>query len=101
MGEIVYEVPYTPPHPIHADSMLSWILAAIALAPIAQAERFNPLHHSGPASPYFDAPVTDNVDYDTPDGCVVEQAAYLVRHGRSVFVVVDVVAHICTHTLAL
>ena len=97
----MYEVSYTPPLPIRANSMLLWILAAIALAPTARAERFDPLHHSGPASPYFDAPVADNVDYDTPDGCIVEQAAYLVRHGRSVLVVVDVVAHICTHTLAL
>ena len=94
----MYEVSYTPPLPIRANSMLLWILAAIALAPIARAERFDPLHHSGPASPYFDAPVAaDNVDYDTPDGCIVEQAAYLVRHGRSVFVVVvDGDAHILT-----
>ncbi|KZV70020.1 phosphoglycerate mutase-like protein, partial [Peniophora sp. CONT] len=61
--------------------MLSWILAAIAFSPIVQASKFNPLQHSGPASPYFDAPESDDIGYETPDGCVVDQAAYLVRHG--------------------
>ncbi|VDC05071.1 unnamed protein product [Peniophora sp. CBMAI 1063] len=61
--------------------MVFWVLAAFTFAtPIAQA-KFNPLHHSGPASPYFDAPVRDDLGYETPDGCVVDQAAYLVRHG--------------------
>jgi hypothetical protein len=42
---------------------------------------FNPLEHSGPASPYFDAPPEDGISEITPDGCVVDQAAYIVRHG--------------------
>ncbi|KAI0050834.1 phosphoglycerate mutase-like protein [Auriscalpium vulgare] len=42
---------------------------------------FNPLEHSGPASPYFDAPSQSGIQVDTPAGCVVDQAAYIVRHG--------------------
>lgn len=43
--------------------------------------RFDPLHHSGPASPYFDAPSQFGIDSTTPSQCVVESAAYIVRHG--------------------
>jgi hypothetical protein len=42
---------------------------------------FDPLQHSGPASPYFDAPSQDGISSDTPAGCVVDQAAYILRHG--------------------
>ncbi|KAJ7632915.1 phosphoglycerate mutase-like protein [Roridomyces roridus] len=35
----------------------------------------------GPASPYFDAPSQDGIPVETPSGCVVDQAAYIVRHG--------------------
>ncbi|THU96832.1 phosphoglycerate mutase-like protein [Dendrothele bispora CBS 962.96] len=45
------------------------------------AEQFNPLHHSGPASPYFAAPPLAGVPSTVPDGCVVDQAAWLLRHG--------------------
>ncbi|KAF5350314.1 hypothetical protein D9758_012812 [Tetrapyrgos nigripes] len=45
------------------------------------AESFQPLHHSGPASPYFRAPPAAGVPRRLPDGCVVEQAAWFVRHG--------------------
>ncbi|KXN92492.1 Acid phosphatase PHO1 [Leucoagaricus sp. SymC.cos] len=64
---------------------LSAILSALSLIGIhifgANAEAFNPLHHSGPASPYFDAPAEAGISEETPDGCVVDQAAYIVRHG--------------------
>ncbi|KAI0360773.1 phosphoglycerate mutase-like protein [Trametes cingulata] len=43
--------------------------------------RFNPLHHSGAASPYFDAPSQFGIAPSTPPQCVVDQAAYIVRHG--------------------
>ncbi|KAJ7721557.1 phosphoglycerate mutase-like protein [Mycena maculata] len=56
------------------------ILLAAASIP-AFCAAFDPLHHSGPASPYFDAPSQDGISYDTPSGCVVDQAAYIVRHG--------------------
>ncbi|KAJ7583789.1 phosphoglycerate mutase-like protein [Mycena floridula] len=42
---------------------------------------FNPLQHSGPASPYFDAPSQAGISPETPDGCIVDQAAYILRHG--------------------
>ncbi|PSS37522.1 hypothetical protein PHLCEN_2v636 [Hermanssonia centrifuga] len=44
---------------------------------------FNPLHHSGPASPYFDAPSVFGIPFETPAGCIVEKAAYIVRHGAT------------------
>ncbi|OJT13455.1 Acid phosphatase PHO1 [Trametes pubescens] len=43
--------------------------------------RFDPLQHSGPASPYFDAPSQFGIDSSTPSQCVVDSAAYIVRHG--------------------
>ncbi|KAJ7085762.1 phosphoglycerate mutase-like protein [Mycena belliarum] len=46
----------------------------------AVSHSFDPLRHSGPASPYFDAPSQDDIS-DMPAGCVVDQAAYIVRHG--------------------
>lgn len=42
---------------------------------------FDPLQHSGPASPYFDAPDQFGLSSETPAGCVVDQAAFIVRHG--------------------
>ncbi|KAL0956701.1 hypothetical protein HGRIS_002824 [Hohenbuehelia grisea] len=42
---------------------------------------FDPLQHSGPASPYFDAPVQPGLPVETPSGCKIDQAAFIVRHG--------------------
>ncbi|KAI0693965.1 phosphoglycerate mutase-like protein [Cytidiella melzeri] len=42
---------------------------------------FNPLHHSGPASPYFNSPSLFNIPSDLPAGCVVDKASYIMRHG--------------------
>ncbi|RDB18642.1 Acid phosphatase PHO1 [Hypsizygus marmoreus] len=42
---------------------------------------FDPLQHSGPASPYFDAPSQFGIPTATPSGCRVDQAAYILRHG--------------------
>ncbi|KAI0311187.1 phosphoglycerate mutase-like protein [Amylostereum chailletii] len=56
-------------------------LLAAGLVLQASASAFNPLHHSGPASPYFDAPSQFGIDASTPSGCVVDQAAYILRHG--------------------
>ncbi|KAJ3576326.1 hypothetical protein NP233_g494 [Leucocoprinus birnbaumii] len=47
----------------------------------AFAKEFDPLHHSGPASPYFDAPPEAGISSETPGECTVDQAAYIVRHG--------------------
>ncbi|KAJ7510181.1 phosphoglycerate mutase-like protein [Mycena galericulata] len=56
------------------------LLIAVSL-PVAFCVVFDPLQHSGPASPYFDAPSQDGIPSDIPTGCVVDQAAYIVRHG--------------------
>ena len=56
-------------------------LALFAGAHTSTSEPFNPLHHSGPASPYFDAPAQFDISSDTPAQCKVEQAAYILRHG--------------------
>ncbi|KAF8910892.1 phosphoglycerate mutase-like protein [Mucidula mucida] len=55
-------------------------LLILTLATTVSA-KFNPLHHSGPASPYFDAPSQFGIDVETPENCVVDQAAYILRHG--------------------
>ncbi|RPD65418.1 phosphoglycerate mutase-like protein [Lentinus tigrinus ALCF2SS1-7] len=59
-------------------SLAPWALFAGVSGALAG---FNPLHHSGPASPYFDAPAQFGILSTTPVQCSVDQAAYLVRHG--------------------
>ena len=54
---------------------------ALGFSVHAVAEEFNPLHHSGPASPYFDAPPEAGIPKQTPGECIVDQAAYILRHG--------------------
>ncbi|KIK55009.1 hypothetical protein GYMLUDRAFT_176297 [Collybiopsis luxurians FD-317 M1] len=54
---------------------------AIFVAVSSTKAAFDPLQHSGGASPYFDAPTLPGLGPETPDGCVVDQAAYFVRHG--------------------
>ncbi|KAJ7827498.1 phosphoglycerate mutase-like protein [Mycena olivaceomarginata] len=62
--------------------MRLWHISLLAAAiPTVFCDSFNPLQHSGPASPYFDAPSQDGIPSDTPTGCNVDQAAYIVRHG--------------------
>ncbi|KAM5532121.1 hypothetical protein V8D89_014214 [Ganoderma adspersum] len=60
---------------------LTVLFASLALATFVHSTEFNPLHHSGPASPYFDAPSQLGVPPSTPPRCTVDQAAYIVRHG--------------------
>ncbi|TCD67470.1 hypothetical protein EIP91_012331 [Steccherinum ochraceum] len=62
----------------HFDDRLQVALSDTLVDPLAV---FNPVEHSGPASPYFIAPSQDGIPYEIPDGCTVDQAAYLVRHG--------------------
>ncbi|KAF5346841.1 hypothetical protein D9756_010630 [Leucocoprinus leucothites] len=64
-----------------ATVILYTLALSIAHTIHTAAGEFNPLHHSGPASPYFDAPPEAGIPEETPGGCVVDQAAYLVRHG--------------------
>ncbi|KAI3613264.1 histidine acid [Moniliophthora roreri] len=57
------------------------VLVLAQAAVLASNVPFNPLHHSGPASPYFDAPSQSGIASEVPEGCVVDQAAYIARHG--------------------
>lgn len=59
-------------------------IIALIVASVANAA-FDPLKHSGNASPYFDAPTLPGLPAETPEGCVVDQAAYFVRHGSYVY----------------
>ncbi|KAJ3559463.1 hypothetical protein NM688_g332 [Phlebia brevispora] len=52
----------------------------VALASEVFERGFNPAHHSGGASPYFEAPTQFDISPETPAGCIVDQAAYIVRH---------------------
>ncbi|KAJ6531348.1 phosphoglycerate mutase-like protein [Mycena capillaripes] len=60
---------------------LAHILLVALSIPAVFCVLFDPLQHSGPASPYFDAPSQDGISSDTPIGCGVDQAAYILRHG--------------------
>ena len=63
------------------------LLSGVALAqyasppvvPLFPAD-FDPVLHSGAAAQYFDAPSQYGIPVEIPQGCVVEQAAYIVRH---------------------
>ncbi|KAF5380005.1 hypothetical protein D9615_006257 [Tricholomella constricta] len=61
--------------------MFDLLLLCIILATAAAAGTFDPLQHSGPASPYFDAPFQFGIPTATPTNCVIDQAAYILRHG--------------------
>ncbi|KAH9896773.1 phosphoglycerate mutase-like protein [Cubamyces lactineus] len=61
-------------------SSVSLLVATVQLAARCYG-RFNPLHHSGAASPYFDAPAQFGIPSSTPPQCFVDRAAYIVRHG--------------------
>ncbi|KAF8515380.1 phosphoglycerate mutase-like protein [Hysterangium stoloniferum] len=42
---------------------------------------FDPTKHAGGESPWFPAPEQYGISAELPKGCVVDQAAYIVRHG--------------------
>jgi hypothetical protein len=46
-----------------------------------EEEDFNPLHHLGANSPWFPGPNVFGIDPEAPEGCVVDQAVYIARHG--------------------
>ncbi|KAK1236252.1 hypothetical protein PQX77_000514, partial [Marasmius sp. AFHP31] len=60
---------------------LLFILLSPPVARAVENAEFNPLHHVGPSSPYFDAPSQSGIPVATPHGCVVDQVAYILRHG--------------------
>lgn len=41
----------------------------------------DPLKWLGANSPYFAGPNVNGVSSDVPEGCVIDQVAYVVRHG--------------------
>ncbi|KAG6917500.1 hypothetical protein DXG01_002364 [Tephrocybe rancida] len=61
--------------------MLVQVALSAVLVGAAVAGSFDPLQHSGPASPYFDAPSQSGIASSTPSNCKVDQAAYILRHG--------------------
>lgn len=56
-------------------------LELVAASASGMSAEFNPLHHLGAASPYFDAPSQFGISSSTPARCSVDQAAYILRHG--------------------
>ncbi|KIX07340.1 uncharacterized protein Z518_01993 [Rhinocladiella mackenziei CBS 650.93] len=44
-------------------------------------KEFNPLEHLGANSPWFVGPNVFGINASTPDGCEVDQAVYISRHG--------------------
>ncbi|KAF8056540.1 phosphoglycerate mutase-like protein [Lyophyllum atratum] len=61
--------------------MLPQLALCITLTWATVTCAFDPLRHSGAASPYFDAPSQFGIPVATPANCQVDQAAYIVRHG--------------------
>ncbi|KAJ9245274.1 hypothetical protein DTO169E5_1141 [Paecilomyces variotii] len=55
-----------------------WILGLGSAAPTVA---FDVLQHLGGNSPWFASPNVNNVSLQVPDGCTVDQAVYIVRHG--------------------
>ncbi|KAL5338282.1 histidine phosphatase superfamily [Aspergillus crustosus] len=45
------------------------------------AVSFDPLEHLGANSPWFAGPKVNKISSDVPEGCSVDQAVYVVRHG--------------------
>ncbi|KAF9464155.1 phosphoglycerate mutase-like protein [Collybia nuda] len=58
-----------------------WLFVSSFVVRVVSQTPFDPLQHSGPASPYFDAPSREGISSNTPSGCTVDQAAYILRHG--------------------
>ncbi|KAE8357053.1 histidine phosphatase superfamily [Aspergillus coremiiformis] len=55
-----------------------WLLS---LGSAASAKAFDPLQHLGANSPWFPGPNVNKIDSTVPEGCSVDQAVYVVRHG--------------------
>lgn len=59
--------------------MASLLLAAALLG--GASASFNPLHHLGGNSPWYEGPDVFSIDPAAPEGCLVDQAAFTSRHG--------------------
>ncbi len=62
-------------------TLIAIALELVAASASGMSAQFNPLHHLGAASPYFDAPSQFGISSSTPARCSVDQAAYILRHG--------------------
>ncbi|RDW69216.1 hypothetical protein BP6252_08236 [Coleophoma cylindrospora] len=49
--------------------------------PAGTAGTLEPLHYAGANCPYFPGPDVFDIPYEVPEGCTVQQASYIVRHG--------------------
>ncbi|KAG9258915.1 multiple inositol polyphosphate phosphatase [Emericellopsis atlantica] len=56
------------------------VTALTTLVGVAAAE-FNPLNHLGANSPWFAGPNVFGISNEVPEGCKVDQAVYISRHG--------------------
>ncbi|KAF8588893.1 phosphoglycerate mutase-like protein [Ramaria rubella] len=56
------------------------LLILASLTSVVQSA-FDPLQHAGGESPWFPAPEQFGVSPELPQGCFVDQAAYITRHG--------------------
>ncbi|KAL4813439.1 histidine phosphatase superfamily [Aspergillus spinulosporus] len=61
--------------------MKQTLLWLMSLASTGYAGSFDPLEHLGANSPWFAGPNVNKISSDIPDGCSVDQAVYVVRHG--------------------
>ena len=50
-------------------------------ASVAHAADLDPTQQLGGNSPWFQGPNVNNIPYEVPDGCSVDMAAFVSRHG--------------------
>ncbi|KAK7714597.1 hypothetical protein SLS57_007073 [Botryosphaeria dothidea] len=56
-------------------------VAAAASAAVAAGQEFNPLRHLGGNGQWFAGPNVFGIDPEAPEGCTVDQGAFVSRHG--------------------
>lgn len=58
--------------------LANWLLFS---ATFAQAATSDPTQQLGGNSPWFPGPDVNDITYEVPDGCSVDMAAFVSRHG--------------------
>ncbi|KAL5359905.1 histidine phosphatase superfamily [Aspergillus floccosus] len=61
----------------YSVNKLGWLM----LGSITASQAFDPLQHLGANSPWFAGPNVNKISTSVPEGCSVDQAVYVVRHG--------------------
>ncbi|KAF7593111.1 hypothetical protein BBP40_012056 [Aspergillus hancockii] len=56
-------------------------LLLLGLSSATSVHAFDPLQHLGANSPWFAGPNVNKISLTVPEGCSVDQAIYIVRHG--------------------